>query len=151
MPKREYKRTPEGLARHKAASIERKRRNRLDPEFKAKEAEQWRLRYYKDREKHLARQIEWRTKHAKEINERRKLWRRANRQEYLADCKRRHQNTIKAWTARYRRGEVTLDQLSGRIGESLARLDERIARAKRSVERNGSLRGGKTNLGPNET
>lgn len=131
MSKKRYKRTPAGYKRYIAAATRRLKENRKDPAYRAIEAEKARLRYHANKEKYRLRVIEYQDKNRKIINEKRRLRRR--RDTALAKSKERkwYANSIKATIAKVRRGDVTIEQLSERLRESLTRADGKLEREKR--------------------
>ena len=66
------KRTPAELAAYKEKCRAYRRKQRLDPEYKAKEKEQTLARYHANKDKYRKAQVAWRTKNMEKINEERK-------------------------------------------------------------------------------
>lgn len=120
------KRTAEGWRKHYARSKELKRRKRKDPEYRKREAEKANERYYLNKFKYNQYCRGYYEKHRGSINEKRKAWRRANPVLARELDKKWRDNSIKACINKFRRGDLTLDELNRRLGETFIRLDERL-------------------------
>lgn len=120
------KRTTEGLKKHFEASKLTKRRKRLDPEFRAKEAAKAKERYDANKEKYRLATLRTWAKNKERYNERKKKWRRDNPAAAHAADRRNYGNSIKATIAKYRRGDIGLDILIERLRKTFVRFDDRL-------------------------
>lgn len=120
------KRTAEGWRKHYARAKELKRKKRKDPEYRRKEAEKANERYYLNKFRYGEYCRGYYKTHRGEINEKRKAWRRANPVLARELDKKWRDNSIKACINKFRRGDITLDELNRRLSETFIRLDERL-------------------------
>lgn len=115
MPK--AKRTPEGLIRRKEQSRRAKAKAKLNREYLERAAIAARERYHANKEKYRQIALDYVNRNKEVINERRKRWRRENPDLARERYKRDRANTIKTTIAKFRRGNVSLDEFIGRISK----------------------------------
>ncbi len=135
-------RSEEGKKRHAAKVKARHRQQRLDPAYRAKEAEAARLRYEKNKDKYRDIALKSISKRRSEINAKRREKRKLDSANVKLDDKKHRGRNLKSYIAKLKRGEIGLDEFSRRVGKHLAWYDERIRREGRK-QCNDSLRGGK--------
>lgn len=123
MPK--AKRTPEGLARHKAQSKELKRKRREDPEYRKEEARKASERYKKNKEKHRIISLRWQNKNKEVVGEKRRRFRRENPELARAADKRCRESSLTTAIRKFKRGELGFDELNQRLNEALVRVNDR--------------------------
>lgn len=144
-------RSPEGMKRYLAASRERKRRLRKDPEYLKKEAAKALERYHADKAVHQQRTRDWQKKNRGRQN----AWRKKKRSDNIAlfrDAERRgYKRTVRAAVAKFRRGDIGLAELNLRFGKALARCNEVTGVAEDSSRHPGDLRAGQGDSGPTKT
>lgn len=144
------KRTPEGWAKHYERARQDKQRKRLCPEYRKKENQKALARYEKDREKYNLVSNLWHQAHREEVNARKKKWRRDNPELARELDKKWRDNSINSSIAKFKRGDISIDELDRRLRETFVRLDEKLKSARR-LGSNDSLRSGKTDPGPSES
>jgi hypothetical protein len=120
------KRTPAELEAYKERCRSHRRKQRLDPEFRAKERADVLARYHANKEKYRRAQVEWKNKNRERINEERRIFRRDHPDLARQQDKRNRATTIKHALARIRDGTMGLDELNKRINKALIRLDDRV-------------------------
>jgi hypothetical protein len=118
------KRTIEGAIRHRETTNAYRRRKRLDPAFRAAEAITAHARYERDKDQRREYAREWQSKHKEEVNERRKKVRRGNPESARAKDKQWRANGVRAYFAKFRRGDIGVSEFADRIGKAYIRHDE---------------------------
>ncbi len=144
------RRTKEGYDKHVARTVVYKRKRRLDPEYRLKEAKAAAKRYAKNKDKYRIAAREWHELNKEKQNAKRRRWRRANPDLARAEWKKSHAGSIKRAIANFRRGDIGIDELNRRLSETFIRLDERL-RSERLIGSNDRLRSGETDSKPGKS
>ena len=136
------KRSVAGKLRAALRSMARTKKKRENPEFKAMEAEKARARYERNKDKYRDISLRSQQKRREEINAKRREQRRLKPTNAKLNDKKWRSSRLKNESARLKRGEISLDEFSRRVGKHLAWYDERIRREGR-LKRDDGLRSGK--------
>lgn len=142
--------SPEALKRKRAQTKKYQRLKYIDPEYRAEINRKNRENYHKNRERHLKTAREYQTKNKELLSERRKQSRRENPELARIKDRKHYANTFRATIAKFRRGDITVDEFSRRLGRSLTWADERTKPGGRGRSNDG-LRVCETDSKPSKT